>query len=186
MRKEMALRVVFGPRTHWEKAHHHGGKYQNSASLMQDDKYFKNAIRDWIKRIKPRVIELTNHDNRLREMILLELSVLDEELKKFPKEDNATTIIATLISIVGRLLGYDWNGTINREVIFFQNEAQEKVDLRNMGERTFPETCEFYDGVFQAKTKEIVKKLTEDGFKDWQIADILNINPSKVKKIRNS
>lgn len=185
-RLEDALRLTFPPKTSYDKAYSFPGKYGGTASLMHDPKFFRAAICDWIRVIRKRVIELTNYDPRLRERTLSALSELETEIKKFPKEENGPIIMAIFVSIISRLLGYDWNGIINREVIFFQNAGHELIDLNNMGERIARDELKFRVDVREKKIKELIDKLSSDGLKTWQIAEIMGMSNSQVTKIHNS
>ncbi len=90
--------------------------YYGYASLFEEPKHFKKGVKDWVKKIRTRIDELTQYDARLRKLVLIKLDSIDKEVSKVPDGNVEYQIIAELLYLISNLLGYDWLGEINREV----------------------------------------------------------------------
>ena len=170
---EMALRQVFGK------------KYYHSAELFAYPKYVKEDLIDWIKRIRKRTIDITNYDLRLREMIFLNLECLENEVKKIDKENVDWKIIARLMNLVSRFLGYDWcNGEINRHVLFFQDGAQEWNDKLNKGK--FKSSGDFFNHISKINKAllETIEFLEKKGLTLDEISSVLKISESTISRLK--
>lgn len=170
---EYALKIVFGD------------KYYNCAALFNDPKYVKDALKEWIKVMRQRLYNLTNYDERLRLTTSLFLDSLDHELIKLPNNPNVWQIIPILISLINHMAGYDWDGKVNRHVIYFQDAEQEVFDLKKMG-KINRDDYEWNIYKLQLYKIEIAKKLKGDGLNTYKISQILNVSESTVRRFLKS
>lgn len=160
-----------------------GKKYHGDASLFEDPKYVKQALNDWIKKVRKRITELTNYDERLRLVTSIQLELLKKELKNFPKENNEWMIITHFIYLINYLLGYDLcDGTINRHVIYFQDRGQEWKEQQKMGKRRWEDISWTYKNVRNYR-RDIIKRLREKGLNYYQISEIMDKSESTIKRI---
>lgn len=160
-------------------------KYNRDAGLFANPTYVKKATLDWIERIKKRVFELTEYDLRLREMVFMDLDSIKEEIKNISKEPNEWKIIPKLMMVISRLLGYDWcDGTVNREVFYKQNIAQEHKDLIARGRaKPIMERIKFQSNINQTLFKTI-NYLEKEGYEKEQISMIINKSYSTIDRIK--
>jgi len=179
---EMALNEFFGVKFRGGKS-----KYYGLAAAFSDPKFTKKAMKDVIKKIRKRVDELIPEDERLKEMILIELDYLEKTVDKIDKENVDWRIIASLIHLIATLLGYDWlYGIPNRHVIYSQTENQKRIDYKN---KNSDEYKKFLEGLL-GKTnctlderKRIILELKDSGFTIPHIALIMNTSEWKIQKI---
>ena len=156
-------------------------KYYGYAGVFENPKEYRKAIKEWSKHVSKRVYELTEYDERLREIVLSHLKYLEDMIKKVPDGKTEFQIIPIMMGIVNNLIGYDWMGKINRNVFFFQSRGQQLKDLEAKAEVTTKEYIEAYRDSEKRK-KEIIENLKKKGMSLYQIADIMNLSIYMVKK----
>lgn len=173
MKLEHALRQVYGK------------KYYGYAGCFENATCVKKAIKDWTKKIRKRIIEVTEYDLRLRSMALLELEAIERRVEKIKKENNDWEIISTLMNFVSRLLGYDWlDGEIHRQTLFFQSNPQEWSDkIKKGGYKGLKESMETQSKVYTAEI-ETIKFLENKGLTTHEISCVLKISESTINRMK--
>jgi len=166
----------------WALCNLMGLKYVNTAGAFSDVKYCKDMLRRAIRRIRKRLNEVITNDERLLMTTSMVLDRLDEIIKGTSEQvNNDWYIIANLLNLVSRLLGYDWeDGKVYRHIIYYQDKKQEIADYKKaFGNRAYYE--EFwgdlrirFETIYFLKKRELPKN---------QIARVLNISENLVTKI---
>ena len=172
MRLERALRQVYG------------NKYYHSAELFSQTNNVKVALRDWIKKIRRRILEVTNYDLRLREIILLDLESLERDIKNLNDKKSDWEIIPDLMDIISRLLGYDWGeGKVSHETFFYQNGNQEwNNQVKREGGKSFRDYQNQISRICKAQV-ETIKRLKKDGLSLHEISCVLKISESTINRL---
>ncbi len=107
-----------------------GRKLLGKADLASDVHFVKVSMLKIIDKWGERVRSISAMDERLDMMATSDL----EELKIAVRDTSNSTnndwrIISSLVSLINRLLGYDWvDGKVHRHVIYFRDKEQEDFD----------------------------------------------------------
>jgi len=158
-----------------------GERYLGSASEFRDITTCKEYFRRAIKRIKKTLNDIIVYDERLLMMTNRTLERLDELAKETSQKNNHDwLIIANLIDLISRLIGYDWaDGKIHRYVFYHQNRIQEIEDYHKMAGRSFFDELRNENKI----RYELVCQLKEKGFSNNYVGRILRISDKRVSKI---
>jgi hypothetical protein len=165
---ESAMKELFGNESCW----------QASASWFDDPRTVRKALSAAMSTIEKHARERINCDERLREMLLLCTRSLQDEVRQLKSgATNQLDIVALLLEMVVRLLGYDHRtGETNREVIYYQTQEQMKRDIDCASATGRPNRL-----IEDVKRHEIIRQLLAEGLPETQIALILNIPYAKVR-----
>ena len=160
-----------------------GKKYYGCASYIEEPKEFRKAITNWLNKLEKRIYDVTSYDFRLREKLTMTLSNIRKELKDYGKKDNLIDITTKIIYLVNYLFGFDYEGSINHNLFFYQTSAQEEKDLiRNLKIKKSDEFQWSFQNVLKYK-QNIISSLKKEGLSDYRIAQIMNTTIAKLKKI---
>ena len=148
------------------------------ASAYGNYKVFKKRCREFINKIRKRINEIVTNDIYLRETLLADLDIIDEEIKKVSLNScSEIDIIGALFTLVAHLLGWDCiNGKYYRTPIFYQSKEQEIELYENRNTKRLPKGL--FEGYYRHK---LIKKLIEEGQTYNQIALIFNITVNGVR-----
>jgi len=113
----------------------------------------------------------------------IRLESLEDELKKKPKEINEWFIIADLMAMINYLLGYDWDGIINRHVIFFQDKDQEHINSKKSGKIQPNRDYVWILPNLRNHQRKIAMELKNQGLNIFKISMVLNLSESMVWKL---
>jgi len=159
-----------------------GKRYYGSAGGFSDFSFCKRCLLSAIRRIRKRLNEIVTMDERLGHTSSSVLDNLERESMRIStKANNDWAIIANLLHLVSYLLGYDWqDGKTHRNVIFYQDKAQQQTDwLIDKGKKR-----EYLDA-FRLEEKHrfmLVNLLNSKNIPEYQIAELLGISIEKVRK----
>ncbi len=111
-----------------------GPKLFQKASLAADVNFVKKAMSKVFDKWRERLRNISAVDERLDMMTTMDLGHLENAVRNTSKAvNNDWLIISGLVSLVNRLLGYDWHdGEIHRHVFFFRDKNQENFDHNMM------------------------------------------------------
>lgn len=167
---ELAVRLILG-----DKAYHIADDSLNSSSI-------KKLLREALDKMRKRVDEIITMDERLREMIFRDLDRLEGDITSIDKTSKAF-LIANFLSIIGRLLGYDWmDGKTYRTPVYFRTKSEEFADYKNANISSYKEMRE-EENDLALERHRIVKDLKSKGLAENQIARVLNITEYATNQI---
>lgn len=166
---EYAVRLAFGR------------KYYNYASLFEDPTNVKSALKDWINKIEKRLYTITNYDENLRGFVSTHLESLRRNLAQYPKESNEWKIIADLVAITTYLVGYSYDGELNRHVIYYQDAQQQVVEARHKAGSGSEDLWGFNH--IKKYRKDIAHHLKEAGLTNYQISLVLTVSLYEVNQL---
>lgn len=167
---EKAVRLILG-----DKAYHITDSSLNMSSI-------KKLLREALNKIRERIDEIITMDEHLRAMLFSDLDRLEGDVTSIDKTSKAF-LIAHFLSIIGRLLGYDWmDGRTYRTPIYFRTKSEEFADYRNAKISSYREMREEENDIVLERHK-IVKDLKGKGRTTNQIARILDITEYAVNQI---
>lgn len=163
------------------------GKYDdNCAGLCEDDDgqgqlFVKKAMHDMVNKIRARLKEIQNVDERLIVTTNACLSQLEGEFKEInDKTNNDLEIIALLFEMIALLLGYDYSdGKVYREVLYYQTREQEIQDFLHFNPDEFWKTTDTPD----KEREKIILELKDKGMHQNVIARVMNTSEYCVRKI---
>jgi len=159
-----------------------GDRYYGSAGEFSDAKTSKEYLLTALKRIRKRLNEIITSDERLLMMVNQNLDGLENYVKDTSESvNNDWFIIARLLDLVTRLLGYDWaEGKVHRQIIYYQEREQEEEDhKKEIGD---PDYWKEFRGDMRIQY-EVIYLLRKRGLSMNQIARVLNISRDRVSKI---
>ena len=166
---ELALRNLMGERCY------------GLAGAFSDPLCCKEFLLRAIKQIRKRLKEVITTDERLSSTTHNTLDSLEHYAKSTSeKVNNDWFIIADLLNLISRLLGYDYlDGKVHRYIIFYQDKQQEFEDYhKNVGRALIDELSKDlrvrYELVYLLKKKE---------FSNNQIARVMGLSEKLVIKI---
>lgn len=156
--------------------------YAGMARAFNEPTFCKECMLRAIKRIRNRLDDILTLDERLRQTSGTILDKLENDVKEMSeKVNNDWVIITSLLHLIVHLLGYDWlDGRIHRHIIFYQNKAQEQLDvIKTKGKR------EYYDNLRLEEKRRymLVNFLKKNKIPKYQIANLLGISVRRVRKI---
>lgn len=159
-----------------------GTHYSHSAELFREVDYSKKYLRRAIKKLRKRVVELITHDERLLTQCESILDSIDDLAKKTADDvNNDWEIIANLILLVSKLVGFDWcDGKIYHHAFFYQDLKQEfDSETQKRGAR------DVYKELMDVRKYQYmtVNSLNKKNLPMIQIGNILNISKDRVKQI---
>lgn len=171
MALETALRELYGIKSAW----------YHSAGTFEDYREVRAALRAAVRRVRKRIREIATADDRLLLIAELELDGLDRSLRTLKSDGTGLLdIVAHLLHLTARLLGYDWEaGKPNRHIIFYQTRDQVWIDDENRGKQHPIDAVREE----QIKRAEIICRLFKEGIRVPQIAAIMSIPEARVKDI---
>ena len=175
-------RFKYNGELEWALCNLMGLKYINTAGSFSSVKYCKKDFREAIKHIRKRLNEIITADDRLLMTVSIILDRLDKYVKGTSEQvNNDWYIIANLLNLVSRLLGYDWeDGKVYRHIVYYQDKEQEIADYKkSFGDRAYYD--EFW-GDWRIRF-ETVYFLNKRKLPKNQIARVLNINEKLVTNI---
>jgi len=159
-----------------------GERYFGLAGTFSDVKASKEYLLIALKRIRKRLNEIITSDERLLMMVNLNLDQLEKYVKETSESvNNDWFIIARLLDLVARLLGYDWvDGKVHRQIIYYQEREHEEEDhMKEIGDSDY---LKEYRGDMKIQY-EMIYLLRKRGLPMNQIARVLNISRNRVSKI---
>lgn len=166
---ELALRHLMGERCY------------GLAGAFSDPQCCKEFLLKATKQIRKRLKEVVTTDERLLSTTHNTLESLERYAKSTSeKVNNDWFIIADLLNLISRLLGYDYlDGKVHRYIIFYQDKQQEFEDYhKNVGRALINELSKDlrvrYELVYLLKKKE---------FSNNQIARVMGLSEKLVIKI---
>lgn len=167
---EKAVRLILG-----DKAYHIADSSLNMSSI-------KKLLQEALNKIRERIDEIITMDERLIEMLFLDLDRLKWDIKSIDKTPKAS-LIANFLSIIGRLLGYDWmDGRTYRTPVYFRTKSEEFADYRNRKGSSYRKFREEENNLVLERHK-ITKELKAKGLTTNQIARVLNITEYAVNQL---
>jgi ribosomal protein S8E len=169
---EYALCELYGLKSSW---HHTAGGFR-------DPRAVRKAILGAIRKMRQRLHSILTADDRLLLTVGIELDAMERAAKALRKDGSGLLdLLAHTLHLAIRLLGYDWmTGVPNREVIYFQTQAQQWWDDRHRN------SDDWFLGQ-QAREAEALEatvgNLFEQDLRVSQIARIMNMPESRVKSV---
>ena len=142
------------------------------------------ARRKWLKKILRLLLKRMNELEttvRHKEMLMKTAEAAERELGR--NDQPTWTLVYHLITLVGRLLGYDFvHGARCHSLVYFQERGQYyTTDILSSGDAL----QEYYDEKDAVSVRqEVVKNLKIQGLSDFKISLVLNATEYQVKKLR--
>lgn len=164
---EYALRELLG-----DKVRNHAGAYTMPKNVCED-------MLAAVEKIRQRIENIVTTDDRLLLTTSLIINNLEKKIKAIKIENNNDLeIIASLMDLIARLLGFDWErGIPNRQLIYQQEEEQRDFDYANINPN------DWGNNQTVKKRIEIVGMLFDQGIKIAQIARIMRLTNISVKSL---
>ncbi len=145
--------------------------------IYDDPKLVKRDLIKCIDKIERTFRQNITSDIRLSRTTQLAIDDLREALRK--NEPLNLGIIAGLLQLVALLLGFDHgSGKANRHVVYYQTRDQIAADVDY-----FTINGHKNRGVEGLKQSDIIQMLTRDGYKENQIALIMNLSVANVRTL---
>jgi hypothetical protein len=145
-----------------------------------------SARRKWLlKAIRRLIKEATRIDStvRHREVLVVELQQVGEQVRTSTDPDWHTFYL--LLSIVMRLLGYDYgNGERLHTPIYVQDAVQHREAAMAKGKRS-DEYQKDQENVIGIR-RQLVRELVEKGHDTFTVSLIMNCSEYEVKKFRSN
>lgn len=165
---EEALVEILGEKAWYQSA----GSFANPARVRQ-------ALLAWSKRIRRRLLEIVTGDDRLLLTTRIALDSFDREVRDLrPSKCTELEVLAALLSLVNRLLGFDWRmSRPNRSVFYHQTLDQQLLDEKMQRGPQTGVPVEFQ------KRVEVAGALHDEGMNLVQIAHVLGCTRYMVKAL---
>lgn len=151
------------------------------AGAFAKPSYLKKRCLAFVKKIKKRINEVITGDEVFKEKLLDDIDSLEAKIKAIsPKNNNDIDIIADLFRIIAYLLGWDnGEGTFFRTPIYYQTPEQQYESLKKRARLKQGFELSY-------KKREIIHRLLSEDIPYAQIALILNISESSVKRLKKA
>ena len=158
-----------------------GSRWNRSAATFTKPNAVRDALTAAARRIRRRLNDLTTVDHRLNVTTSFTLTRLEAEAGRLRNpHQNDLEIVATLLRLVAKLLGYDWrDGRPNRDIVYTQTAAQASYDDERWRGLDGMDECDHAS----RKRHELVFALHAEKHGTAQIASILNLPMPVVKRM---
>jgi hypothetical protein len=151
------------------------------AGAFTDPKYFRKRVRAIINKIRKRVQEIAGDDEMLRDLLKVDLDLLEGEVKKATESNNNDLeLVAKLLRIIAHLLGWAYgDGEFHRTPIYWQTLEQRQFDLQRLaGLKNLSGLAEAY------VRRQTVKRLLDEGHCEAMVALVLNTSIRSVRALK--
>lgn len=141
----------------------------------------KKLLRELIRRLRQRADQI-DADQRLKELLHMLFQSLEEQMKNLKHRDEFANLFVTAMRTITYLLGYDYlEGVIYRNPVYVQSLGQL---IRTEKQRRDPvEEWKRRENLLRVRAN-VVNALKKDGYKDPEIAFVLQTTDYEVKKLR--
>jgi hypothetical protein len=164
-----------------------GDKAYHIAGYFNDDVLFKKYLKKCIKVAKGRILKIDT-TTRHKEMLLNNLSDLEDHLRAKKISNESKEIIVDSFWLISRLLGYDGvSGYTFNEPFYYQSSSQYEKEIMS-----WPNTEDYWKDK-QKRTDNIISErkliyqlLKEKDYGDQEIAQILNTTEYEIKKMKHN
>lgn len=157
-----------------------GDKTYGLQGIRENETAMRRQLKKVIKKIERRIDGLDT-TNRHKEMLFREVEKLKDDFKN--QNIDPWTVIIHLLSLISRLLGYDYlKGFINTPM-YYQTNSQYYSQIIYEGGDAMQN---YYDQKNLVHIrKEVYKELKEKGYSDFKVAQIMNTTEYKIKKLKD-